>query len=602
VLFRSEQKVLMMQIPITFFLLSSLVATQAVLYGDEGYANLDGNFWAFYSGGIAVINPETCLIETTIDKDQFGNPLPDRWADGIYMQFHNRTVSDSRRQLHENHDHSIRGYVMINSGVNRYDNATGDKVSDVYAVSTESRAVTSIVQVGPGVVHSYGIHTRDEFWTHSDDDGHFYVIDLSDLTKYSDKVKAHEEFFFHGKLLWDEDGTLGNRGYATSTGERFLFQLDMLDGELTRSYDFSKDVLDGTCFGLHGIAYSSVNQHIYAECVGGSATLEFDVDDPDKIVFVAQHFDITGALYEVPDGSYVVAANKGDEKLHVFKPNANGVKSTNVFNANVPGRPDTPSFYPLDDVDGGADFMACMPLTNNPNADQINGTGYVKCDYYNGCTNASTAEDVNNGVCLHSFVNGVSPNQLMRVTSVTNNTACLACSNSSNFVNGTCTCTPQCGSCDKEFEVDLNKTGVACIDLGAVVDGSNPEAKLIPNAGAVQQGVSYSNADECTYGRTYRSHKRGKKYDASVSNYPNSIVIVDMSTQQVKCQVNLTGPPSRVVYAPTFPNDVEGVGPPEATESTIAPGATSTSGALTALDRVSMTIGLVLAIGVVMMA
>ena len=45
---------------------------------------------------------------------------------------------------------------MINSGVNRYDNATGDEVSDVYAVSTESRGVTSIVQVGPGLVHSYG--------------------------------------------------------------------------------------------------------------------------------------------------------------------------------------------------------------------------------------------------------------------------------------------------------------------------------------------------------------------------------------------------------------------------------------------------------------
>ena len=84
--------------------------------------------------------------------------------------------------------------------------------------------------------------------------GHFYVIDLSDLTKYSDNVTAYEKLSFHGKLLWDEDGTLGNRGYATSTGEPFLFQLDLLNGELTRSYDFSNDVVDGTCFGLHGIA------------------------------------------------------------------------------------------------------------------------------------------------------------------------------------------------------------------------------------------------------------------------------------------------------------------------------------------------------------
>lgn len=150
----------------------------------------------------------------------------------------------------------------------------------------------------------------------------------------------------------------------------------------------------------------------------------------------------------------------------------------------------------------------------------------------------------------------------MRVTEVvTDMETCERCANQSNFNNSECICTPDCGWCDTIVEVDLNKTGVACIDLGDVVDGKNPEATLISNAGAVSQGAPYEDSPECTYGRSYRSHKRGRMYDASVSNFPtDSIVIVNMLTQEVQCQVELPGAPSRVVYAPTTPQAVEGVG------------------------------------------
>jgi hypothetical protein len=150
----------------------------------------------------------------------------------------------------------------------------------------------------------------------------------------------------------------------------------------------------------------------------------------------------------------------------------------------------------------------------------------------------------------------------MRVTEVvTDMAACERCSDESNFNNSECICTPDCGSCDVVVDVDLNKTGVACIDLGDVVDGKSTEAKLISNAGAVSQGAPYEDSPECTFGRTYRSHKRGRMYDASVSNFPtDSIVIVNMLTQEVHCQVELPGVPSRVVYAPTTPQAVEGVG------------------------------------------
>ena len=425
---------------------------------------------------------------------------------------------------------------------------------------------------------------RNEYWSHSDGDGHFYVIDLKDIDSVESKVKAHSELPFHGKLLWDEDGTLGNRGFSTATGEQHLFEVDIAEAELVTSYDYSDDVIAGTCTGLHAIAYSAVNQHVYAECSGGGGTLEFDVSDGD-IKFVHQHNDQSGSLYEVPDGSYVVASNKGQNKLHVFKPNGNGAESSLAFDISVPGNPSTPAFYPTDSIDGGADFIACMPLTSNPNKAQIDPvTGDVACSYY-GCTNTTATADVSNGVCLHSPAIDGDAAKLARFTNVTDDATCSRCANIANFdgADGSCTCTPTCGSCDEDFETDLSKTGVACVDLGAVVDGTVTQATLIPNAGAVNQGSPYASSKECTYGRTYRSHKRGQKYDASVSNFPkNSIVIVDMSTQQLKCQVDVDGSPSRIVWVPDEAQHIEGVGPSNSNEESGAVAASTVAGMLVA--------------------
>ena len=134
----------------------SLIAAPAtaVLYGDEGYSHLDGKFYAFYSGGVAVIDPVTCKIDSTITEDSEGEPLPGGWSDGIYMQYY----AEEQRRL----DHgagAIKGYVLINSRINR-DNDLGDTVSDVYVFNTKERKVEAIVEVGSRVVHSYGVHNR----------------------------------------------------------------------------------------------------------------------------------------------------------------------------------------------------------------------------------------------------------------------------------------------------------------------------------------------------------------------------------------------------------------------------------------------------------
>lgn len=139
------------------FLLPSLFSTVgAVLYGDEGYAHLDGKFYAFYSGGIGVIDPETCTIETTISLDNSGQPLPAGWSDGIYMQ-HFPEDDEQRRMAHG--DGELKGYILINSRINRQ-NSLGDIVSDIYVINTEDRKVETIIEAGPRIVHSYGVHNR----------------------------------------------------------------------------------------------------------------------------------------------------------------------------------------------------------------------------------------------------------------------------------------------------------------------------------------------------------------------------------------------------------------------------------------------------------
>jgi len=522
--------------------------TQAVLYGDEQYLDVPGGkFWAFYSGGVAIVDPETCNIEKKITQDHEGKDLPGGWSDGVYMQYDGSS--------------GLEGYVMINSRINS-ENAQGDPVSSVIALSSTERKVVSTIEVGHRVVHSYGVHTHNQFWSHSDGNGHFYVIDLKDLSEHSAKVKVHDELPFHGKLLWDEDGTLGNRGFATATGEQFLFEVDLKDAELTGQFDYSSFLESkDECQGLHAIAYSAKNMHVYTECSGGGGILEFDVSN-GEIDFVHQHRSATGALYELPDGSYVVAANKGKNKLHVFKPNDSGEKSSTQYDVHIPGNPSTPSFFPVDSDDDEADFIACMPLTENANMNQRDSSGPV-CDFWTGCSDPSTASDVSNGVCLHELAESkaAGPLTLKRVTEVVSGddaVLCARCADESNFDNGSCVCTPDCGSCDDNKDIDTTQAGgVACVDLKKVVNGGLTEGTQIFNAGAVKQGGGYGGSPECSFGRTYRSHKRGTKYDASVANYPvNSIQIVNMETQKKQCEVALDGSPARVVYVPSKPVEV----------------------------------------------
>lgn len=535
-----------MQKSAKFLLLAAaaLSPAKAVLYGDEIYQDAPGGkFWAFYTEGIAVIDPETCTVETTIDKDHNGDILPNAFNDGIYMQ-----SKDNKE-----------GYVLIGSRVDET-NAMGDTVSHMYAISTTKREVISKAEVGPRVVHSYGLYPQGEFWMHSDGNGLFYVFDIDDLTKTThDDIEAKVETPSHGKLLWDEGAKLGDRGFATSTGEQYLFEIDLKTKQQTAAYDFSAFDIEG-CRGLHAIAYSELNEHIYAECSGGGGALEFDVSG-GSIQFVQQFPEANGALYETPDGRFVVAASKGMNALFLFVPQGTGNKSSREFTIRMDGRPSTVSFYTNKDDD----TIACSPMTENLNMNQRDTEGKITCGYYEGCTGAMSMEDVNKGVCAHSDDDEL---KLMRVAQETTDipAMCDRCNDPANFEvqeDGTtgCTCTPHCGVCDPEPSYSDANSGFMCINLSAYVraeeTGGKPvEGTLIPNTGGMHQGRGYSSSPECAYGRTYRTHKRGMQYDAAVANIPeHSIVIIDMDKMQKKCAVPLPAAPRKVLYAPNEPVD-----------------------------------------------
>jgi len=519
---------------------AALSPAKAVLYGDEIYADVPGGkFWAFYTEGIAVIDPETCQIETTIDVDNNGEPLPNAFNDGIYIQ---------------NKDDS-EGYILIGSRVDET-NEMGDTISHMYAISTTERKVISKAEVGPRVVHSYAVYPQNEFWMHSDGEGLFYVFDVDDLSVTThDDIEAKVETPSHGKLLWDEGAKLGDRGFATSTGEQFLFEIDLKTKQQTAAYDYSAFDIEG-CRGLHAIAYSDVNEHVYAECSGGGGALEFDVSG-GSIQFVQQFPTANGALYEDPEGKYVVAASKGENALFVFVPQGTGNKSSREFTIAMKGRPSTVSFY----TDKNDDTIACSPMTENLNTNQRRADGSISCGYYEGCSGAMNMDDVGVGVCAHDEAN-----QLMRITQETTDipAMCERCADPTNFEtmedgSTKCTCTPHCGSCDPSPVYSDDSSGYMCINLSAYVraeetGGAPVQGTLIANTGGMHQGSPYGSSAECTYGRTYRTHKRGMHYDVAVANIPNhSVVIVDMDKSEKKCTVEVPAAPRKVVYAPNAP-------------------------------------------------
>jgi hypothetical protein len=280
-----------------------------------------------------------------------------------------------------------------------------------------------------------------------------------------------------------------------------------------------------------------------------------DVNDPTNPKFVAQHDIATGALYETPDEAFVVASDQDGNKLHIFTPNGNGTASSIEYVVDVPGHPSTVSFFPRSE-DKAHDFIACMPLTENTNRNHMDAEGNIVCDYY-GCSGASTPDDVANGICHYdSTGRALQEATIDQIETVRSGkepfgSVCTHCENENNYQDGVCECTPYCGSC-ADADYDASNSGVMCVSLNDVVAEHTSKAKLVHGAGSVLQGKSpFAYSPQRGFGRTYRTHKRGGIYDASVANFPsNSLQIVNMEMQTLHCGVDLPGAPSRVLYMP----------------------------------------------------
>ena len=226
-----------------------------------------------------------------------------------------------------------------------------------------------------------------------------------------------------------------------------------------------------------------------------------------------------------------------------------------------------------------------MPLTTNTNRNHINptilfdengkapdGQQSVVCDYFTGCSQATTQEDVDHGMCLYRNGKATGPLLTARKSDVAQvqkfaepfGRACDRCANENDKAfdntNQQCVCTPQCGMCAKDDYPTkpnddlLQTTGVMCVDAKDALLGIARQADLIPGAGAVRQRTNKIQDPACGFAEPVRPHKRGGNYyDASISTVPyNEVVIVDMRVMAEKCKVLLPGEPQELVFVPTM--------------------------------------------------
>merc|ERR1711959_156121 len=492
----------------------------AVRYGHEHFADAsNGMFAAFGDGFISFVDAETLSVMETIVEDHNGEPLvgqsnePVSFADVIYME----CPSPSG-------DGSLRSLIFANQRNVWTDEAdvpttdelfTNEPYSYVTVIDTDAMEIVGAVKVGPRPIHAYAVPWRNEFWTHPDGRAELDVIHCDDVfTTAAERIKANKDEAGHGKLLVHPE--LNNTAYATHTSEPYIFELDLETKKLIALHpiDEAED-----CRGLHAVEYSPVNKHLYAECVGGGGIIEFDATTD---TLVHQWLDETGAIYESPDGGFIVSANKAGNLFHVLQPQAGGEKSTKGFKDIMIPAPGSPIFYPNGQVrdeetgESFEDYLLFTPLINNPSRN------FIECQY---------AED---GMTLATDANGD-------------------------------VITPNCGSCNEDPQYDGMLSGIAVFDLADLMphDGDDsydnvdindiPEPELI-SAGGVEPTAPYPYSPECGYGRTYRKASRGGTRIATGADFDfdgePALAIVDAEERALVGFVPMPSMPGSIAFVP----------------------------------------------------
>lgn len=502
-----------MAMAIIVMLLSVLSGTHAVKYGIEHFTDdANGVFAAFGNGYVSFVDAESKEIIKTLTTDSNGKDLvnqagdPISWADSIYMECPVSPGSDELRSLIFANQRD--SWTVEDDVPNTDELFTNEPFSYVSVIDTDAMEIIGEVKVGPRPIHAYAVPWRNEFWTHIDGRAEFDVIHCDDIFNTAvERIAANVESAGHGKLLVHPD--LNNTAYATHVGEAYIFEIDMETKQLVDSHP-----IEGveSCSGLHAVDYTPVSQHLFAECTGEGGMIEFDVTT-DTVIH--QWLGETGALYESPDGGFIISANKDNSLFHILQPQANGEKATKAFaDIQVP-KPGSPIFYPNGKIQAAddpstsfEDYIVFLPLINNPSRN------YVECVYGSDGRTLAVDDDGN-------------------------------------------TITPNCGSCNPDPQYDGRLSGFAYFDIADLVDvNSQPNDPEIISAGGIEPTAPYPYSPECGYGRTYRKAARGGKWILSGADFDNdygepAIAIIDAEARALHGFIPTESRPTWIVYIPS---------------------------------------------------
>lgn len=135
--------------------------------------------------------------------------------------------------------------------------ANDETNSQVVVIDAQAQKIIKEIAVGPKPVHIYNPFGGNEIWTHSDEEGAFYVIDTKAL-EVTTTVEAALNGTGHGKLVYSDQ--LGDKAYATNVNDAAVHEISLKDKKETKVIN--------TCQGTHGLSYSEISHMLYFACGG----------------------------------------------------------------------------------------------------------------------------------------------------------------------------------------------------------------------------------------------------------------------------------------------------------------------------------------------
>ncbi|DBA84774.1 hypothetical protein WJX77_006512 [Trebouxia sp. C0004] len=523
---------------------------RAVPEGDEDFeTQTAGYFYLFADQVIHIINPFTLSIVANITRDNFGAPLTNNGSVGGDTNT-SRTWNDA--VLVENQALGTK-HVFVNEG-DTYEHSNGSEYSYVSVIDTASQTIVARPQIGAIPVHIYYINETNSAWSHADSQGSFFVLTPHSATNITVTavVPSYLSAQMHGKLI--VNGALNPVSYGSNVGEQVIEKFNVSTNTRLNHFNYSSYLPNASvCVGTHTIVYSQINQHLYAECVDGVGTIEWNTAN-DSFVALQPH---VGTLYNAPAGDNIFVTNTDNSTSAVLKPGGNGNASSLFQYIEIGYQPSDPVLYSNSTSTlpaAAGNYMAFFPTVRNTNLDDIaqaasvNGT-VTEYGYYG----QNTADDNSTPVdCIYDNFSATSVSGLQ-------------------LSNGTTGApeTPNCGACaigitpldPSHYNASLAGLGVIALS-GLSGNASTANARLI-SAGAVAPQLSLANtANQCSFAQVARGSVRGGPYIVVTADLPqSSLYVIDAASPGTPLWGNgyvpTAGSPLTVTWVPA----VEGIAP-----------------------------------------